>query len=280
MPWQVWLRLARLPRVARVATFHDTPPNGWSGQLMRAIFGVASARLSRHLQAAIPVSIAPAAHLRLHAACHQTILPGCIDLAPYREMAGLRDAALRVLFVGRLEPRKGVLVLLQAWKTVQTCVPQARLVICGDGPQRDEARELVSQLSLVGSVDFVGAVDDAGKRDWMRRSSLFCAPSLFGESYGLVLAEAMAAGLPVIAAANAGYREVLTGALAQGLVAPGDVDALARKLVEWLSDAGLRERMSELGAQAYGRADVGQQLHQFEAIYADALRSKLEGTGQ
>lgn len=280
MSWQVWAALGGWPRTARVATFHDTPPDGWSGHLMRAVFGVASSRISRRLQVAIPVSQAPAAHLRLAPGCARHILPGCIDLSAYAGSMGPPREAATVLFLGRLEPRKGPMVMLRAWAQVALRHPGARLVVAGDGPMGGAARTLARELGIASSVHFAGAVDEAAKREWLARATILCAPSLYGESYGLVLAEAMAAGTPVIAAANAGYSQVLVGAGAQGLVAPGDAHALAQRLDLWLSDEQLRAQQSLWGRKACAQADINHQLPVFERIYADALSSKLDGSGK
>lgn len=281
MSWQVWRALDAWPRTARVATFHDTPPDGWSGDLMRRVFSLASARISRKLQAAIPVSESPAAHLVLAPGCERHVLPACIDLSPYASTRPLAaDVPPVVLFLGRLEPRKGALALIEAWARVEQRHRGARLIVLGDGPLRGQALSLVAELGLAESVRFEGAIDEVDKAQWFGRATLFCAPSLYGESYGLVLAEAMAAGLPVIAAANAGYRHVLVGAGALGLVAPGDVAELAARLSQWLGDAQLREQQSQWGRRACAMADINHQLPTFESIYADALRSKLEGSGK
>ena len=280
LSWQVWSLLRRFPQVARIATFHDTPPQGWTGRAIRRVFQVASRQLSRRLQAAIAVSTAPASHLAIRSGCPLHILPGCISLSPYRALPARLDGQLRVLFTGRLEPRKGVLVLIQAWSEVSGVLPDAQLVICGDGPQAEEARSLVERLALGNQVQFLGAVDEAETRRQLGTATVFCAPSLYGESYGLVLVEAMAAGVPVVAAANDGYRQVLQGPGSVGLVEPGDVPGLAKTLITVLEDQPLRKRLSAWGLEASRSADLEAQLPVFLRVYAEARRSKLDGTGQ
>ena len=97
-------------------------------------------------------------------------------------------------------------------------------------------------------------------------ADVFCAPSPFGESYGLVLAEAMAVGLPVVAAANLGYRTVLCGIGAAGLTEPGDVQSLATTLSLMLENLPLRERLASWGRVEAQRSDVRQRLDEFVAI--------------
>jgi phosphatidylinositol alpha-mannosyltransferase len=273
MPWQVYRRVGR--RVGRcVATFHDTPPPGVSGTLTRAAFGFLSGRLSRRLDTMIAVSSAPAQHLRVSGRARLVILPGCIDLTPYASIAREPEAnGCTVLFVGRLEPRKGVLLLVEAFARVKAEAPLARLVICGDGEQRAEAEALAARRKVADAVTFTGALADAERLALYARADVFCAPSPFGESYGLVIAEAMAAGLPVVAAANAGYRTVLTGMGATGLVEPGDVGALAGRLAQVLGSHGLRSELSQWGREHAWRSDVSARLPEFLELYSPASQT-------
>ena len=271
MPWQVWRRVRA--HVARsVATFHDTPPPGFSGALTRGLFGVLSRALSKRLDAMIAVSTAPARHLRVVDGSRLVLLPGCIDLQPYAALAGARNRGegCTVLFVGRLEPRKGVLVLIDAFARVKLEAPRAKLVICGDGEQREAAHALAARLGVADSVTFTGALPDSERLALYTRADVFCSPAPYGESYGLVLAEAMAAGLPVVAAANEGYRTVLTGAGAAGLDAPNDADDLAARLAQVLGSQALRASLAEWGREAAWRSDVSARLREFLALYAPA----------
>jgi phosphatidylinositol alpha-mannosyltransferase len=281
LPYQVFRRV-RGGATRCVATFHDTPAPGLGGGLRSVLYRGASRALSRHLDAAIAVSSAPAAYLRLAPACELYVMPACIDLAPLRAAGARRPAGRpprRILFVGRLEPRKGADVLVAAFAQLAEALPDARLTICGEGAERAQLQARAQRLRVDGRISFLGAVGEREKQEQFARADLFCAPSPYGESFGLVLAEAMAAGLPVVAAANSGYRTVLTGAGAEGLVPPGDAAALAGKLAACLSDAGLRARLAAWGRAEAGRADVGERLPDFLRIYAGA-RSKREAPGK
>ena len=267
LPWQVF-RLLAGKRIRCVATFHDTPPSNWSGKLASGLFRVLSRYLSSYLDVAIAVSEAPAKHLWLASRCSLRILPPCIDL---RALSGplplpRQDPSLRILFIGRLEPRKGVLLLIQAFAQLRQRNQSAQLVICGDGEQAVEARALTESLKLSGSICFTGGVDAAERNRLLSDADVFCAPSPFGESYGLVLAEAMAVGLPVVAAANLGYRTVLCGTGAAGLTELGDVQSLVTTLSLMLENLPLRERLASWGRVEAQRSDVRQRLDEFVAI--------------
>ena len=268
MPWQVWRRIRGLVS-RRVATFHDTPPPGVSGALTRSLFRVLSRALSKRLDAMIAVSSAPEKHLRVVDGRRLVQLPPCIDLQPYAAVARTRAPAdgFTVLFVGRLEPRKGVLVLIDAFARVKSREPRATLVICGDGEQREAAEALVARLGVADAVTFTGALPDPGRLALYSSADVFCAPAPYGESYGLVIAEAMAAGLPVVAASNPGYRTVLTGAGVAGLVKPDDPEDLAARLAQVLGSPDLRAGLIQWGREFASRADVSTRLPEFLALY-------------
>jgi phosphatidylinositol alpha-mannosyltransferase len=218
----------------------------------------------------IAVSSAPAAHLRPLAGCPLVCLPPCVDLRPYLQRPRPHRDGATLLFLGRLEPRKGVLLLIEAFLRLRSAHPGARLVIGGDGDERAAAERLAA-----GAVTFAGEIAEADKAGFYAAADVFCAPSPYGESFGLVLAEAMASGLPVVAAANPGYRTVLTGAGAQGLVAPGDAKALAERLSEVLASASLRRDLSAWGRASATQADVNARLEEFLGVY----RSKGPASG-
>ncbi|MEW6690420.1 MAG: glycosyltransferase family 4 protein [Pseudomonadota bacterium] len=277
LQWQV-LRRATAPRV--VATFHETLAPTGAGHARGALYRVLSRALSRRLDVAIAVSEAPAEYLRLEPRCALRILPPCIDLAAERAIEAPRPGAARasrVLFVGRLEPRKGVAVLIRAFSRLAASRPDASLTVCGDGAQRPALQALARDLGVADRIEFSGALGDEAKRALYARHDLLCAPSPYGESFGLVIAEAMAAGLPVVAAANPGYRTLLTGPGAQGLVAPWDAGALAARMEQVLGDAEMRGSLAAWGRRAALRADVHQRLADFLEVYG--ARSNGDGSG-
>jgi phosphatidylinositol alpha-mannosyltransferase len=144
-----------------------------------------------------------------------------------------------VVFIGRHEPRKGLDVLLDAWAGIDR---NARLQIVGVGPQTEELKRVA-----VGDVEWFGTVTDAPRNELLRGASAFCAPSLRGESFGVVLLEAMAAGAPIVASAIEGYQNVARGGRDALLVPPGDVGALREALRRVLDDAALRARLVASG---------------------------------
>jgi phosphatidylinositol alpha-mannosyltransferase len=159
------------------------------------------------------------------------------------------DGEVRLLFIGRNDPRKGLGVLLAAVGRL----PGVRLDLVG--VDRDEVEALQRQVApgqpLPAGLTIHGRVSDQRRSELLDQADILCAPSLRGESFGLVLVEAMSAGAAVVASAIPGYVDVLDG---HGrLVPPGDVDALTAALHELAGDADLRRRLGEDGRRAAAR---------------------------
>lgn len=175
-----------------------------------------------------------------------TLIPPGVNLDRFKKAVKRGVSAgepIILLFVGRLDERKGILFLLKAFRRVQEKVGNVRLVIVGDGPLMSSARDFVARHKL-DKVKFVGFVGEKELPRFYAEADIHCSPAIYGESFGIVLLEAMASGLPVVAFANAGYKEVLKGEGGQFLVPPKDVTALAKTLVTLAKDRKLRKRMS------------------------------------
>lgn len=197
-----------------------------------------------------------------------TIIPPGVDLGKFKQAAKRDfsdDRPVTVLFVGRLDRRKGIMFLLKAFRKVQKKVDKARLLIVGEGPQKDKACDFVLKHKL-DNVEFVGFVDDENLPRFYAAADIFCSPAVFGESFGIVLLEAMAGGLPIVAFANAGYIEVIKGKGARFLVKPEDAEKLADALITLAKDKNLREEMSRWSlaeVQQYSWEKVGQKILEF-----------------
>jgi phosphatidylinositol alpha-mannosyltransferase len=281
-PWtprlvhQMWCAL-HLPTVTTLhATLPDFRPNGKGASLIDRYIRRAAKSYILQSEAVILPSPAPLKMLtRLVPRFAPDILPPAVDLAPWRQ-AGAQQRAraslhpgLHLLFLGRLEARKGVDILLRAWPRIVQALPQARLTIAGDG----EMRPMV-EAAQSPRLAYVGRPDDAAARALMAKADLFIAPALYGESYGLVLAEAMAAGALPVAAANTGYASVLTGPGKQLLVPPGNPELLAERIIALSDDqiamADLRN-WAKIKARQSDIANVGPD---YLALYETVLRPR------
>lgn len=189
------------------------------------------------------------------------------DARRAREQLGLAPDAPTVVCVGRLTRQKGQDLLLDAWSHVLGTVPDARLVVVGDGPARDSLHARVGALAT-DSVTFVGARDDTVAV--YAAADVVALPSRW-EGMSLVAAEAMACARPVVAFDVDGCAELL----GEGgrTVPPGDVDALARELVALLSDPGTATAIGRAGrARAQEVADVGTTVARWDALLAETVR--------
>jgi phosphatidylinositol alpha-mannosyltransferase len=169
-------------------------------------------------------------------------------------------------FLGRYdEPRKGLPVLLEAMRTVVREHPGARLLIAGRGDAADLA-ELVGD-DLRPHVTLLGELSEPDKAAFLRSVDVYCAPNLLGESFGVVLIEALAAGAPIVASDLDAFARVLEDGAAGVLVRRGDPDALARALSDLLADPGRRAELSERGPRAAAAYDWAVLARRILAVY-------------
>jgi len=186
------------------------------------------------------------------------IIPCGIDLGRFRPApaSGTTGAGRprRILFVGRLDERKGIEVLLRAFPAVLRSVPGARLSVVGSGPTEQQARRTADELAISAAVDFLGTARPEDLPLVYAGCDAYCAPSLGGETLGIVLLEAMASGTPVIASDIPGYDETVRNGVDGILVPSGDPEALAAALVNVLTDESRRRALVAAGlarAQEY-----------------------------
>ena len=282
MPWQLLRRID----VASVATFHDTPPPGVTGSVLRTLFKLLSRYLLARLDGAIAVSEAPLAHLRPgQTGLAPLVLPPVTDLTPFFAVRKMATQRPMILFLGRLEPRKGVKVLLDAIELLASGavplpagLPQPCFVVAGDGDLRGDVLAARDRLGN-GWIEFIASPSSSEQLRLMTEATLAVSPALYGESFGIVLAEALASGTPMIGAANAGYRTVLTGLGASLLVPPGDGAALARRIASLLGDADERAALAAWGRDHARHFDVTERIADFENFYRAAVAHRA-GTGR
>ena len=183
-------------------------------------------------------------------------IPNGVDVSAIASaplLAGYPRPGKTVLFLGRYdEPRKGMEVLLGALPAVVERFGGVEVLVVGRGDE-DALRD--SAGDLAGHLRFLGQVDDAEKASALRSADVYCAPNTGGESFGIVLVEAMAAGTPVVASDLDAFRRVLCDGEAGRLVPVGDCDALAAALIEVLGDDRLRSRYVTAAAAAVRRYD-------------------------
>ena len=170
-----------------------------------------------------------------------------------------------IFFIGRHEERKGLSNLLEALAQLP---PDVRLWIASDGPQ---TAELKTRFASDSRIEWLGRISDSEKISRMSRASVFCAPSLHGESFGVVLLEAMAAGTPVVASNLDGYRNVATDDETALLVETGNVASLATALARVLADSQLAARLTANGREHAQRFSMDALADRYIEMYERAL---------
>jgi phosphatidylinositol alpha-mannosyltransferase len=177
-------------------------------------------------------------------------------------------------FLGRFdEPRKGLPVLLEAMRTVLRRHPGARLLIAGRG----DADELWARIGadLRASVSLLGELSEEDKGAFLRSVDVYCAPNLLGESFGVVLIEALAAGAPIVASDLDAFKRVLEDGAAGVLVPPGNAAALAGALCALLDDPGRRAELSARGAEVAAGYDWEVLARRILAVYETVVVPEL-----
>jgi phosphatidylinositol alpha-mannosyltransferase len=255
-----------------VGTFHAYATKPLPHYIANA---VGARRLFNRLAARIAVSEAAAWTGRRWFGGEYTIIPNGVDVdvAPSGPKAPGTD--LNILFVGRPEERKGLPILLTAFNALVEHVPCRLTVI---GAEREDVLRYVADPDLLQSIDIRGRV--SGESLWaeLHHADVLCAPSLSGESFGMVLTEAFAAGTPVIASAIAGYSDVVSNGVDGLLVPPGDPQRLAEELQRIYHEP---ERLREMGkaarrsAQRYAWPRVADQV---AGVYERAIEAPRPAT--
>jgi phosphatidyl-myo-inositol alpha-mannosyltransferase len=263
-PLSGWIT-TQLTDLPLVGTFHSFSegrvPNGLAN-LMGAW------RVLNRLRVRIAVSEAAAWTGRRFFGGHYTIIPNGVHVDPEvvaRVGHKTPSERLRIVFVGQAVERKGLPLLLRSFEALRDHIPTELTVI---GPTAEELSPLMLDDR---DVRVLGKVDDARKREELERADVLCAPSLRGESFGMVLTEAFAAGTPVVASNIAGYRDVVRDGVDGVLVPPGDPQALAEALHDLFDEPERRRDMARAAAADVGRFAWPAVADQVMAAYEEAV---------
>lgn len=177
-----------------------------------------------------------------------------------------RDSRPRMVFLGRIdEPRKGLAVLLRAWPTIVQRHPDVTLVVIGPGDGEQALAQVGPELR--SGIHMLGRIDETSKAAQLASADLYVAPNTGGESFGIVLLEAMAAGTAVLASDLIAFERVLDSGRAGALFTTDNAEDLAAKAVDLLSDASARRRLVEAGRQRVQQFDWVHIARQIEAVY-------------
>ena len=242
----VTANVIRESSATNIATFHAFPGS--------RIYYLGGKRLAmpyyRRLHGKIAVSKPAMDRISRHFPGTYELIPNGIQVDDFASQVDplpeLRDGMINLLFLGRLEKRKGLKYLLAAFSRLKWDWPNLRLLVVGPGQPDADSYRIISERNLQDVV-MVGAVTERDKARYYKSADIYCSPATGGESFGVVLLEAMAAGAPVVASAIEGYATVVTHGTDGLLVPPKDEEALADAIGTLLREPALRARYAAGG---------------------------------
>lgn len=202
------------------------------------------------------------------------IIPNGIEIEKFKPKKPKKAKDTKtILYIGRLEKRKAVKHLLKAFSLIHSVHKNYYLVIAGEGPEKEKLQEYVRE-NKIGNVHFLGFVSDEKKVELLQESEVMCSPAMYGESFGIVLIEAMAADCVAVAGSNSGYESVMTGTGQLSLVNPKDTKEFARRLLLLASDEGLRKHWMSWAKKEVEKYDYLTIVDQYIKLYETAYNKK------
>lgn len=221
------------------------------------------------LQGWIAVSSVAKTHAQRFLKKDFEIIPNGVDTKRFSPkvapIAKFKDGKINLLYVGRLEERKGLLYLLKAYQKLKEKAKNCRLIVVGDGPLKKEAKNFIKS-NKIQDVCFAGRVSAKSLPSYYATADIFCSPATHGESFGIVLLEAMASGLPIVASKIPGYLEVVKQGKEGILVSPKDPRSLMLALGTLVKNKALRKKLGNNGlrkAQNYDWEKVAKRILSF-----------------
>lgn len=264
------------PKTAVIGTFHILPASrihGYSNKALRLLLGKSLKRFDK-----IVAVSEPAVHFaRKTYGIKADYVPNPIDVANFRtgkRLGKFDRRKLNIVFLGRLVKRKGIMELIDAYNHLPDDVAKkTRLIVCGKGPLKTKAN---ARVRTDRDVVFTGFVAEKDKPDYLASADVAVFPSTGGESFGIVLVEAMAAGSRVVTGGNnAGYASVL-GGQPYLLFDPRDREAFVEHLITYIEDENLRDRMYKWQQEQVGQFDILTVGPKLIKIYKEAILQRTE----
>lgn len=275
-PWVPLLsrQILQLSNAVNVATFHaNVPETVMSRTVIRAVSPYLKS-VMKYLDVLTAVSPAGARYAESLTDKPITIVPNGIDLNKYQNYSQpVKDEADErlILYVGRLERRKGVKYLIKAYSLFQDKHPNSKLVIAGDGPDKEKLQILADDLN-VKNIEFLGFISEEQKKDLLKKADIFCSPAVYGESFGIVLLESIATGTVCVAGNNSGYMDVMKETGAISIVDPHATEEFSRRLELLCYDNNLRKLWKTWAKLYIKQFDYPNIIDMYEDVYQKALK--------
>jgi phosphatidylinositol alpha-mannosyltransferase len=273
-PWvpMVSRQILTRSKSVNIATSHAKIPDGLTTKALVNVVSSYTKALLKYIDAYSAVSEPAAEYIKGFTDNKIEIVPNGIDLKKYNHSLKKHTKQKTILYIGRLEKRKGVGYLLEAFKELSKHHQDVQLVIAGDGELRSRFELWVKQ-HRVPRVKFLGFVSDRRKHTLLNNADLFCSPALYGESFGIVLLEAMAMGLVTVAGNNPGYASVMRGVGKASLFDPRDTKQFSEKLEKFLYNEKQREEWKKWAKQYVQQFDYPKIVDKYERLYKHGLKN-------
>lgn len=265
-PWVPVLsrQLLSKSKSKNVATFHARMPDGVMTKAIERIVTPYTKSILKSFDALTAVSEPAAQYVRSLTDGEISIIPNGIDLKKYRTSKAKVKTQKTILYIGRLEKRKGVNLLIDAFARLGD--KDCRLLVAGSGPDLEKLQYQAKSRNL-DNVEFLGYVSEKEKIRYLQEANVFCSPAIYGESFGIVLLEAMACGAPTVAANNPGYASVLQGRGLISLINPEDTEQFARRLALMLYDEELANLWRKWATRYVQQYDYVEIVDKYEGLY-------------
>lgn len=259
--------------VPNVATFHAKLPDTFMSRTIEKVITPYTKSILKYLDVLTAVSGPASVYIQQLTDVPITIVPNGIDTKKYHPRKLDKLDHPTIFYVGRLEKRKGVNYLIMAFAELVKKMPDAHLLIGGDGSDREALEAFVSDNDIP-NVRFLGYVDEEEKIRYLQTADVFCSPAIYGESFGIVLLEAVACGIPTVAGANPGYEYFLQGRGELGLVNPKDTADFARRLHIFLTDETLRKAWKDWAKEYIIQFNYPHIVDSYLELYQQAMRRR------
>lgn len=259
------------PNTAVVGTFHIAPYAAREQRLSKLLGWLQKPSIVR-FDSVLSVSQPAQALLKSSFGVESAIVPNMVDVSSYK-LLSTRNAAspAELVFLGRLVTRKGCQHFLQALALVDK---PYHATIIGDGPLRPKLEKLANELDVANKVTFAGRVSEADKRRLLSKATIACFPATGGESFGIVLLEAMAAGSCIVLAGdNPGYESVM-GTLPTAMIPPADHAAFAKRINQLVDDQKQADTLYIQQQKLVQQFDVQTVARRVLEVYSQAIASR------
>lgn len=273
-PWIPVISLQIMSRssAVHIATFHAAMSERLTSKTIEKIITPYTKSIFKYIDVMTAVSPTATNYVSSLTDRNIEIIPNGIDLKKYKNNNNLSTRKKTIFYIGRIEKRKGLKYLLSAFQLLYSQDPEFELVIGGTGPELEKLKMQVERdgLKNVKFLDYY--VPEKDKIKYLNQSAIYCTPAIHGESFGIVLLEAMATGCVIVAGNNQGYASVLKDLGQISLVDPKNSEEFANRLKLLADNDQLRDILQKWGYEEVKKYDYENIIDQYENLYEKSYK--------